>query len=152
MEILINGRFTEQCQEKTVELNGSPVKCLVAVIETGEDRLPVTAWGDKKVGYVKEAIASGQPVKIVAHLQAKPQTYTNHEGETVTVPNMQLKLFAFVGVPKANNYSAPDPTGSFVSATPERKAEYLAPLSYSYKPAKESLWREPWRGNMEGAL
>lgn len=150
MELILNGTFTGDCNEKTVEINGAPVKCIVALLDTREDRLPIIAWGDKKVGYVKEAMSSGQQVKIVAHLQAKPQTYTNREGETVTVPNMQLKLFAFVGVPKANNYSAPDPTGSFVSATPEQKAEYLAPLSY--KTPKASLWREPWHGNMEGAL
>lgn len=148
MELILNGIFTGDCHEKTVELNGAPVKCIVAILDTKEDRLPITAWGDKKVGYVKEAMSSGQQVKIVAHLQAKPQTYTNHEGETVTVPNMQLKLFSFVGgVPKANNYSAPDPTGSFVSATPEQKAEYLAPFN-PYKTANAS----PWRGNMEGAL
>lgn len=142
MELLINGRFTGECQEKTVELNGSPVKCLVAVIDTNEDRLPITVWGDKKVGYVKEAIASGQQVKIVAHLQAKPQTYTNHEGQTVTVPNITIKLFSFVGIPQ-KHYAAPDPTGCFVGMAPQQKAEAL-------KPMYETV--QPWRGNMEGAL
>ncbi len=133
MELILNGRFTNEFQEKTVELNGSPVKCMMCVLETNEDRLPITAWGDKKVGYVKDAIASGQQVKMVVHLQAKPQTYTNHEGQTVTVPNLQLKLYSFVGIPQ-KYYAAPDPTGSFVGMTPQQKAEAMKPMPQIVEP------------------
>ena len=112
MEMLIDGVFNPECQEKTVELNGSPVKYMLAVLHTSSGRLPITVWGERKINFVKTAIKTGEQVKLVVQLMAKPQTYTNHDGEKVTVPNVQLKLYSFVGLPGLKTDMTKIPTES----------------------------------------
>lgn len=148
MELIINGIFRNDYEEKMVELNGNPVKWMMAVIDTPTESLPIVVWGERKVGYVKTAISSKQPVKIVAQLFAKPQTFTNHEGDTVTVPNLQLKLFSFVGIPQAPRSKDPednDPTGSFRCFTEEEKKTLMMPSMALPKRLVEKV--KPWPTN-----
>lgn len=144
MELLIDGVFRSEYQEKTVELNGNAVQWMMAVIETQTGALPIVVWGDKKIGYVKTAIFTKEPVKIVANLFAKPQTFTNHEGETVTVPNLQLKLSSFVGIPQGVKPTPCDPTGSFKCFSEAEKKELMKPIQY-VKKAEEKV--KPWPTN-----
>lgn len=122
MELILNGRFTNEYQEKTVELNGNPVKYMLAILDTVDGRMPITIWGDRKVGFAKDAIQSGNEVKIIVSLLAKPQTYTNSEGQSVTVPNVQLKLFSFVGIPHKTQFPPP----------PQPRSERVAPWQDCY--------------------
>ena len=108
MELILNGKFDPNYQEKTVEINGTPMKHMLAVLHTADGAYPITIWGDRKADFAKKAIATGQDVKIIVLLIAKSASYTNQDGETVRVPNLQLKLYSFVGFWK-NNASANAP-------------------------------------------
>ena len=135
MKLVLNGRADHNYDTKSIELNGKPVKRDLGILRADNGEVfPITVWGDAKCANWESFADSGEPFAIVAELQAKPTTYTNHEGETVTVPNLQLKLYSYLNQP-ANKSVLPqrppvDPTGSFVSATPEQKAEALKPVKY----------------------
>lgn len=100
MKIILSGRALSEFETKTVEIGGKPMLRILGPmrLDTGET-LPVTVWGDTKGNYWKQFAANGEPFSIVAELQAKPQTFTNHEGETVTVPNLQIKLYSYLNMP-----------------------------------------------------
>lgn len=160
MKLILTGTIQETYESKTVEINGNPVLNITGTIKTDSgDTFPIMTWGETKGKYWKEFAENGEHVQIVAELQAKPQTYTNHEGETVTVPNLQLKLYSFLNLPKweqiseqvkkynenpikiarrAGNFLPPvhmdevDPTGCFISMDPEQKKEELKTMTYSY--------------------
>lgn len=101
MKLILTGTIQETYESKTVEINGNPVLNITGTIKTDSgDTFPIMTWGENKGKYWKEFAENGEHVQIVAELQAKPQTYTNHEGETVTVPNLQLKLYSFLNLPK----------------------------------------------------
>lgn len=149
MKLVLNGTATSQYSEKSIEINGKPMQHILGVLSTNEGPLPITVWGDTKGNYWKQFAECGEPFSIVAELQAKPQTFTNHEGETVTVPNLQIKLYSFlntptnvvqcyrnapVSTPPPQPHYSPDPTGCFVSSTPEQKAEELRPISEKVRP------------------
>lgn len=99
MKLVLNGTATSQYSEKSIEINGKPMQHILGVLSTNEGPLPITVWGGTKGKYWKEFASSGEPVSIVVEMFAKPQTYTNHEGETVTVPNLQLKLYSYLNMP-----------------------------------------------------
>ena len=107
MKLVLSGIATTQYTEKTVEINGKPMPHLLGVMRTSEGFLPITIWGGIKGKNWKEFAASAEPVSIVVEMFAKPQTYTNYEGETVTVPNLQLKLYSYLNLP---SQKAHDPT------------------------------------------
>lgn len=133
MKLVLSGIATTQYTEKTVEINGKPMPHLLGVMRTSEGFLPITIWGGIKGKNWKEFAASAEPVSIVVEMFAKPQTYTNYEGETVTVPNLQLKLYSYLNLPsqKARPHAdAVDPTGSFSYMTKEQKEEVMKPLAY----------------------
>lgn len=138
MELILNGRFTNEYQEKSVELNGKPTKYVLAVLQTNDgQRFPITIWGDRKVGYFKDAMASGNETKIVVQLLAKPTTYTNHEGETVTAPNLQLKLYSFIGIPQPRT-AAPAPAVGAVDPTTR-----VAPFNYGKRITNDAGYFSP---------
>ena len=132
MDLILNGTFRSEYDEKDVEINGQPVKYMMAVLDTPDGPLPVVAWGEKKNALVKDAIKNHSAVKIAAVLQAK--TYRNEEGKTV--PYLQLKLYSFVGFPQPKVWNNPEPTGSFRCFSEEEKKEFLKP----YTPEKVKPW------------
>jgi hypothetical protein len=150
MKIILSGTALSEYETKQVEIGGKPMLRILGPmrLDTGET-MPITIWGDNKGNNWKQFAESGEPFSIVAELQAKPQTFTNHEGETVTVPNLQIKLYSYLNVPSngspyyRNTFIrktlptpryASDPTGCFINSTPEEKAEHLRPISEKVKP------------------
>ena len=163
MKIILSGRALSEYETKQIEIGGKPMQRILGPmrLDTGET-LPITVWGDTKGNYWRQFAECGEPFSIVAELQAKPQTFTNHEGETVTVPNLQIKLYSYLNTPTnvVQHYRnapittpppqpcyAADPTGCFVSSTPEEKAEHLRPIGQTVKP-----WNVADTPGLEGIL
>lgn len=113
MKLVLSGNATSQYSEKSIEINGKPMQHILGVLQTSEGMLPITVWGGVKGKYWKEFADSGEPFSIVVEMFAKPQTYTNHEGETVTVPNLQLKLYSYLNLPTQK--AAPRQTDAYDS-------------------------------------
>ena len=145
MKLVLNGRADHNYDTKSIELNGKPVKRDLGILRADNGEVfPITVWGDAKCANWESFADSGEPFAIVAELQAKPTTYTNHEGETVTVPNLQLKLYSYLNQP-ANKSVLPqrppvDPTGSFVGFSPEQKTEFLKPVQYTISPPRNGFF------------
>lgn len=115
MKLILTGTASPECDTKNVEIGGKPMLRILGPMKTTSGEiLPVTVWGETKCGYWKKFIENGETFSIVVELQARPQTYTNHEGETVTVPNVQLKLYSFLNVPQMQKPTAHD---SFVAGS-----------------------------------
>lgn len=145
MKLVLNGNATSQYSEKTIEINGKPMQHILGVLKTNEGPLPITVWGATKGKYWKEFANSGEPLSIVVEMFAKPQTYTNHEGETVTVPNLQLKLYSYLNMPtqKATQGNA---YNSFVAGSTELYAEPQndPAQNFYFAPPPQPQKVQPW--------
>lgn len=100
MKLILTGKAMPEYEEKNIEIGGKPMLRILGPmqLQTGEI-LPVTVWGETKCGYWKQFAENGEEFSIVIELFAKSQTYTNHEGESTTVPFIQLKLYSYLNMP-----------------------------------------------------
>lgn len=100
MKLILTGKALPEYETKNIEIGGKPMQRILGPmqLQTGE-MLPVTVWGDTKCGNWKEFAKSGEEFSIVVELFAKSQTYTNHEGESTTVPFIQMKLYSYLNMP-----------------------------------------------------
>lgn len=102
MKIILSGTALQQYDTKEIEINGKPMERILGTLRTDAGEIfPITVWGTQKCTYWKNFANANDPVSIVVELQAKPTTFTNHEGQTVTAPNIQLKLYSYLVMPTA---------------------------------------------------
>lgn len=155
MKLILTGKAMPEYEEKNIEIGGKSMLRILGPmqLQTGE-MLPVTVWGETKCGNWKEFAKNGEEFSIVVELFAKSQTYTNHEGETVTVPFIQMKLYSYLNMPKRgtayNSFVAgstnlhPHAVNSTLPPPPQNSAQsfYFAPPP---QPHQERV--KPWPTN-----
>lgn len=152
MKLVLKGTFKPDYDTTTVELRSGPIKYMLAALQTEEGDLPITIWGEKKVTIAKNIIEDGKPVELVVAMKSKISTYTNHEGETVTVPTITLNLCTFLvnvaGKLAPKTATAPStPTSPYHSFIAGMTDLYPTPsdLENVYRrKASSTLKVEPW--------
>lgn len=151
MKLILTGKALPEYETKNIEIGGKPMQRILGPmqLQTGE-MLPVTVWGDTKCGNWKEFAKSGEEFSIVVELFAKSQTYTNHEGETVTVPFIQMKLYSYLNMPKkgtAYNSFVAGSTNLMPPPPPPPKADPHQSFYFAPPPQPHQEKVKPWPTN-----
>ena len=149
MKLVLKGTFKPDYDTTTVELRSGPIKYMLAALQTEEGDLPITIWGEKKVTIAKNIIEDGKPVELVVAMKSKSSTYTNHEGQTVTVPTITLNLCTFlVNVAgKLTTKTATAPTSPYHSFIAGMTDLYPTPSdleNFYRRKSSSTLKVEPW--------
>lgn len=151
MKLILTGKAMPQYEEKNIEIGGKPMLRILGPMQTQTGEiLPITVWGETKCGYWKQFVENGEEFSIVVELFAKSQTYTNHEGETVTVPFIQMKLYSYLNMPKkgtAYNSFVAGSTNLMPPPPPSPNADPHQSFYFAPPPQPHQEKVKPWPNN-----
>lgn len=149
MKLILTGKAMPEYEEKNIEIGGKPMLRILGPmqLQTGEI-LPVTVWGDTKCGYWKQFAENGEEFSIVIELFAKSQTYTNHEGESTTVPFIQMKLYSYLNMPnRGTAYNSFVAGSTNLMPPPPPKADPHQSFYFAPPPQPHQEKVKPWPTN-----